>query len=374
MYESFFGLAERPFELTANPRYLFLTARHREALGMLQYGFSARKGIVVLTGEAGTGKTTMLRAAMDAIGADHLVAYLNNPTLTHTEFVESVAHSFALPRDAGSSKARFLQAAQTLFEERAARGLYTALVIDEAHSMPDELLEEIRLLANIERPDEKLLTVVLVGQPELADRLNTPSLRQLKQRVALRCQLVPLSMREAAAYIAKRIRLAGGDSMRLFTREAVEAIYAYSGGIPRTINVICDNALVSAFAQDEQPVSQRTVLDVCLDFDLTPVSYQPSDTPAEGVQHSSTGVRSAVLRTAPPPDAPATAVPPRLEPSVSTAPVPASRTERPETLTPGSLLHLRPVVHPSPGGVEQMGATNEPTHRSFWSSLAFWRR
>ena len=146
----------------------------------------------------------------------------------------------------------------------------TALVIDEAHSLPNELLEEVRLLANIEKPDQKLLTVILVGQPELAGRLNDPSLRQLKQRVALRCELVPLTLRESAAYIAKRISLAGGDSAQVFTREAVLAVYEYSGGIPRTINVLCDNALVSAFARDESLVSQQVVAEVARDFDLQP--------------------------------------------------------------------------------------------------------
>jgi general secretion pathway protein A len=346
MYETFFGLTERPFELTTNPRYLFLTARHREALGMLQYGFASRKGMLVMTGEAGTGKTTMLTVALGGLGSDTLVAYLNNPTLSRTEFVESMTEHFGLPADAAASKTRFLQAVTRLLEERAAEGQLTALVIDEAHSLPNELLEEVRLLANIERPDQKLLSVVLVGQPELADRLNDPSLRQLKQRVALRCQLVPLTLRETAAYVAKRIRLAGGDSVRVFTREAVETIYEYSAGIPRTINVICDNALVSAFAQDEQPVSRQTVLDVCSDFDLSSSAPAPAD-------------RHARPAAQPPP---ATTGPPARRQAATPAPRQA-----------GSLLDLRPVA--VMGAHDSYGSTPEEAPKpSFWSSLRFWRR
>src|SRR5918993_2527142 len=243
MYERFFGFTERPFELTANPRYLFLTERYREALGTLNYGLSSRKGILVMTGEAGTGKTTMLTQAMAGVQSNQLVAYLSNPTLSRVEFIEFMTAKLGLPAEVATSKTKFLEAVTRLLEDRAAAGKVTALVIDEAHSLPKKLLEEVRLLANIEKPDQKLLTVILVGQPELADRLNDPALRQLKQRIALRCELVPLTLRESAAYIAKRIGLVGGRA-EVFTREAILAIYEYSGGIPRTINVICDNALV----------------------------------------------------------------------------------------------------------------------------------
>lgn len=269
MYESFFGLRERPFELTANPRYLFLTARHREALSTLLYGLSARKGLTVLTGEAGTGKTTLLSAALHHWRTEgHLVVALRNPTMDRREFVEFLAHEFALSDAAAQSKSQMLREMEERLQQRHAAGLLTALVLDEAHSLPIELLEEVRLLANIETADTKLLPLVLLGQPELADRLNEPSLRQLKQRIALRCSLDPLDLRETAAYMAKRIRLAGGDSLRTFTREAVTAVHVGSGGIPRLINVICDNALVSGMAAGEQPVGQETVREVCADFDL----------------------------------------------------------------------------------------------------------
>ncbi|BCS33216.1 hypothetical protein TBR22_A24430 [Luteitalea sp. TBR-22] len=269
MYEQFFGLRERPFDLTPNPRYLFLTSRYREALGNLVYGLAGRKGLTVLTGEAGTGKTTLLTVALAQWReAGHLVATLRNPTMDRAEFLQFLAQEFSLSPEAAASKTVMLKEFEGLLRQRHEAGLLTALVIDEAHSLPTELLEEIRLLANIETPDTKLLPLILLGQPELADRLNDPSLRQLKQRVALRCSLVPLDLRETAAYLAKRIQLAGGDSLNLFTREAVGAIHHGSGGIPRLINVIADNALVNGFAAGVRPVGQDIIRDVCVDFDL----------------------------------------------------------------------------------------------------------
>jgi general secretion pathway protein A len=268
MYESFYGLKERPFELTPNPRYLCRTPRHREALSNLQYGLSSSRGITLLLGEAGTGKTTLIRTALSSLSANSLCVSLSNPTLTRIEFFDFLAHGFGLSREACASKSLFLRELEILLRDRHDRGLRTALVVDEAQSMPIELLEEIRLLANIETDEEKLLPVILAGQPELADRLNDPSLRQLKQRVALRCELLPFDLQETATYIASRIRVAGGDCAQLFTRDAVRLIFEASGGIPRTISVLCDNALVSGFAAGARPVKSQLVAEVCKDFDL----------------------------------------------------------------------------------------------------------
>jgi type II secretory pathway predicted ATPase ExeA len=270
MYERFFGLRERPFDLTPNPRYLLLTGKHREALSNLEYGIGTRKGITVLTGEAGTGKTTLIRAAFARAQADSRCgptswAYLKNPTLDRSEFLEFLAARFGINGSTAASKTRLLDE----LERVVADGRRAALIIDEAQSVPMDLLEEIRLLANIESDVEKLLPVVLVGQPELASRLNEPALRQLKQRVALRCMLSPLSLQESATYIAGRVEVAGGDPGRLFSRDAVIAIYRRSGGIPRTISVICDNALLSAYAEETQPVSATLVEAVCRDFDFS---------------------------------------------------------------------------------------------------------
>ena len=273
MYESFYGLGERPFDLTPNPRFLLLTGKHREALSNLKYGLLSGRGLTVLVGEAGTGKTTLIRAAVaefEAQGA--VIAYLNNPTLTRQEFCEFLTAAFSLHPAVASSKTRLLSELAGKLQTSKANNVLSGLVIDEAQAMPDELLEEVRLLANIETETQKLLPIVLAGQHELGDRLNKPSLRQLKQRVALRCQLGPLDSRETAEYIAGRIRVAGGNSVLVFTRQAVDAIYQRSGGIPRLISVICDNALISGFAADRRPVSRDVVEEVCRDFDLTPRS------------------------------------------------------------------------------------------------------
>jgi general secretion pathway protein A len=269
MYESFYGLRERPFDLTPNPRFLLLTGRHREALSNLHYGLMSRCSLTLLIGDAGTGKTTLIRAAIAELekqGA--LIGYLNNPTLTRQEFYEFLSGAFGLEPSATGSKVRLLKELAGVLERRRSSDMLTGLVIDEAQSLPDHLLEEVRLLANIETVTEKLLPVVLAGQPELADRLNRPSLRQLKQRVALRCTLGALDVRETAEYIAARIRAAGGNGAVVFTRQAVEAIHEHSGGIPRLISVICGNAMISGFAADRRPVSRDIVDDVCRDFDL----------------------------------------------------------------------------------------------------------
>ena len=268
MYERFFGLRERPFELTPNPHYLFMTPSHREALATLQYGIAARRGMIALVGEAGTGKTTIIRAALQRRGVDRpQTVVLNNPTMTRDEFLEYLAHGFGLVPAAAASKARLLIELTRVLMDRRHAGEGTALVVDEAHCLPDELLEEVRLLANIETAREKLLSVVLAGQPELTSRLNHPGLRQLKQRIALRAVLEPLTPAETRAYVTGRVRIAGGHR-ELFTADAVTLIHERSRGIPRTISVLCDNALVTAFAEGLAAVDVRVVRDVCRDFDL----------------------------------------------------------------------------------------------------------
>jgi type II secretory pathway predicted ATPase ExeA len=194
--------------------------------------------------------------------------YVNNPALTRDEFVTMLATRFALSDEASRSKATMLEELERTLRQRRGRGETTALVVDEAQALSTELLEEIRLLANIETSDEKLLPLVLAGQPELSDRLEHSELRQLKQRVALRCEIAPFQLPETAAYIATRIRVAGGTPSKLFTREGIALIHEYSRGIPRTVSVICDNALVSGMALERQPVDRSIVLEVCRDFRL----------------------------------------------------------------------------------------------------------
>jgi general secretion pathway protein A len=269
LYGAYYGLVEPPFELTPNPRFLFLSSRQREALSNLRYALATSKGFTLILGEAGTGKTTLVRTALAELSdTPSRYVLVSNPTLARQEFYEFLAQEFGLSREADVSKARFLSELQRQVEARFAAGGLTGLIIDEAQSMPHELLEEIRLLGNIETATTKLLSIVLCGQPELADRLNDPSLRQLKQRLALRCELTPLTLDETAAYISGRLRIAGGVPGQIFTRETVIAIHNLSAGIPRTINVLCDNALIGGFASQVKPISLEIVQDVSEDFDL----------------------------------------------------------------------------------------------------------
>jgi general secretion pathway protein A len=269
MYADFFRLNEPPFDLSPNPRFLFLAQPHREALSNLRYALAASRGFTLLLGDAGTGKTTLVRTALAELGTtSSRYAFVSNPTLGRAEFYELLAEAFSLSPEAGLSKTRFLMELQQQVESRRANGGLTGLVVDEAQSIPYELLEELRLLGNIETPTAKLLNIVLSGQPELADRLNEPSLRQLKQRIALRCELAPLTLEETAAYVSGRLRIAGGTPGEIFTRETVIAVHEGSGGIPRTINVLCDNALIGGFAAGVKPVPVEIVHEVCRDFDL----------------------------------------------------------------------------------------------------------
>jgi len=277
MYETFYGLREAPFDLTVNPRFVLLTEKHREALANLTFGVVRRKGVTVIIGEAGTGKTTLIHRAMPEIenqldGQSVSWAYLKNPILSSSEFLAFIAERFGLSAAAAHSKTRLMDE----LERTLIAGRRAALIIDEAQSATLELLEETRLLANIETSETKLLPLILLGQPELADRLNQPELRQLKQRVTLRYRLEPLTLHECAQYIVNRVRQAGGDPTSVFTRTAVIKIHERSRGIPRIISVLCDNALMSGYAAGQRPVNAQIVETVCADFDLA--ASEPTDT------------------------------------------------------------------------------------------------
>jgi general secretion pathway protein A len=269
MYEHFYGLSARPFDLTPNPRFLVLTSEHREALSNLEYAIASRTGLTLLLGEAGTGKTTIIRAAIERQTTPTHCVHLHNPALTRAEFVQIMAAQFSLSELARSSKADLLLELEQLFRQRHDAGERTVLIVDEAQSLPSVLLEEIRLLSNIETNNEKLLSIIIAGQPELAPRLNDQALRQLKQRIALRCELRPLPMRESGVYISSRISAVGGVPSQMFTREAVTLIHEFSRGIPRTINVIADNALLGGFARGQRLVNRDIVREVCRDFDIS---------------------------------------------------------------------------------------------------------
>jgi general secretion pathway protein A len=289
MYEDFYGLRERPFDLTPNPKYVVLTDSHREVLLNLEYGIASRKGMTLLIGEAGSGKTTMIRAAMDRQPVKVHCVHLHNPTLSRSEFNEMLAVRFGLSPAAGQSKAAMLMELERLLLQRRDNDEKTVLIVDEAQSLPQDLLEEIRLLANIETDDEKLLSVIIAGQPELAERLNDRSLRQFKQRVALRCELKSLTPQETATYVVGRIRAAGGVAAEVFTRQAVSMMHERAQGLPRLISVIADNALLGGYAAGQRPVGAELVSEVCRDFDLGPnrgggnAASRLIDVPASGV-------------------------------------------------------------------------------------------
>lgn len=288
MYEHFYGLRERPFDLTPDPRYLVATEVHQEALSNIEYAIASRKGVALLVGESGTGKTTVIRAAISKQSSRTHCVHLHNPALTRKEFVQMLAARFGLSPRARKSKADLLLELEQLLRQRRDAQEATVLVVDEAQSLPLELLEEIRLLSNIETDDEKLLSLIIAGQPELADRLTDQSLRQLKQRIALRCELRPLNLPESCGYIAGRIAAAGGTPGEIFSREAVVLIHERSRGVPRAINVIADNALVSGFAAEQRLVTTPLVREVCRDFDIRSSGGAGPDSSPKKSQRSAT--------------------------------------------------------------------------------------
>jgi general secretion pathway protein A len=302
MYHSFYGFQERPFDLTSDLKFLLLTHKHREALAHLEYGTTAGTGITLLIGEAGTGKTTLIRKVLTSKRplAQSRIVLITNPALSREEFFDCLADGFRLTPGARQSKTVFLRELEVALIrglEQPSSDVPRVLVIDEAQSLPDDLLEEVRLLANIESETEKLLRVVLAGQPALADRLNEPKFRQLKQRVGLRCRLDPLDMNETASYIAHRIARAGGVPGRAFSREAVMAIHQRSEGVPRTINVICENALLTGFAAGQRPVGLKIVAEVCADLEL----MDGVDVPGRSRVRAEVAPRGAPARNTQPP-------------------------------------------------------------------------
>ncbi len=266
IYLSTHGLRELPFRLTPDPRYLYFTPSHREVMANLHYGIDQGKGLIVVTGEAGTGKTTLLRAMLARLDRSVLTAGLNHPRLTVDDFYRHLAADFNL--DAGGPRADLLRNLGKLLATRHARGWRTLLVVDEAHGLSVELLEEIRLLLNFETYTEKQLQIVLAGQPELRRLLNSPALRQLKQRISLRCEIKPLRAPEVTAYIRHRLTVAGAERIDLFTTDAEALIYRWSEGIPRLVNNLCDNALLTAYAAKAERVTAEIVSEVAASLDL----------------------------------------------------------------------------------------------------------
>ncbi len=271
MYKAFFNLNRDPFELTPDPNCFVPTKRHDEALASLYYGVRRHKGMVVVTGEVGTGKTLLLRCLLRLLeqSKDVAYAYLFNSTLSPTEFLQYTVADFGLAAS-GKNKCELLTDLSKFLITRGAKQLTTVLIVDEAHQLAPDTLEEIRMLSNLETTTEKLLQIMLVGQPELDEKLDSVELRQLKQRIALRTQLCALSAEETKTYIDRRLRIAGADptSAPLFSAHAIAKVHRFSQGLPRLINTICENALITAYARRLSTVNAEIIEEVARDFRL----------------------------------------------------------------------------------------------------------
>jgi general secretion pathway protein A len=268
MYNAYFGFTENPFNLSPDPEFLYRSPQHEEALANLIYGVRSRKGFIVLTGEVGTGKTTMLECLRDYLDSQRIeFAFIFNSRLQPDQFFEMMAYDFDLPCDR-KSKTDVLFALNTLLLEQAERGRTCVLIVDEAHNLEWDVLEEIRLLGNLENRQGKLLQIILAGQPELDRKLDAPNLRQLKQRIVLRCALNPLTPDECTAYIQTRLARAGMPRQTVFSPELLEEIHRRSSGIPRLINALCDNLLVTVFAMEQRTATVAMLDEVCQDMRL----------------------------------------------------------------------------------------------------------
>lgn len=268
MYNAFFGLSDNPFNLSPDPAYLYRSGQHEEALANLIYGVQSRKGFIVLTGEVGTGKTTMLECLRDFLESQFIeFAFIFNSRITADQFLEMIAYDLDL-RCNRSSKTDVLFALNHLLVQQANEGRTTVLIVDEAHNLEWEVLEEIRMLGNLETRVGKLLQIVLAGQPELDRKLDSPSLRQLKQRIVLRCNLRPLNEHETVEYVATRLERAGMPGQRVFSPELLAEIHRRSQGIPRLINAICDNLLLTAFAMEQKVATLEMLDEVSADMRL----------------------------------------------------------------------------------------------------------
>ena len=269
MYIEFYGLKELPFALTPDPRFIYFTPSHTEVMANLHYGIESGKGLIVVTGEVGTGKTTMLRWVMKRLDRTVMVAYIFNPRLSVTEFYQHLATLFDIQN--WETKSDLLFELGKVLDARHSRGLRTVLIVDEAHGLSPQVLEEIRLLCNFESDTAKQLQIVLTGQPELRDVLNYPELRQLKQRVALRCEIKALpNVEEVAQYISSRLKVAGARDADIFSPGAIDYIFRCTAGIPRAINNLCDNAMLNGFAASEPIISKAMIQEVAETFDVLP--------------------------------------------------------------------------------------------------------
>jgi len=271
MYKSFYGLKENPFNVNPDPRFLYLTKQIEEALTGLMYGIQTRKGFITLTGEVGTGKTTLVNRLLDWLHHRQTrTAFLFNSRMNSSQLFDFILAEFDIPCESKSKSQQLLKLNHWLLERYRA-GETVVLIVDEAQNLTFPVLEEIRLLTNLETSTEKLLQIVLSGQPELEEKLRLPQLRQLRQRIMLRCHTSPLTAEQTYEYIRERLRIAGADGAPVFSEKAEEAVHLYSMGIPRVVNLLCEHSLVNAFVDQQRPIGPKIVEDVAREFQLDEV-------------------------------------------------------------------------------------------------------
>jgi general secretion pathway protein A len=258
VYLAYYGLKEPPFDITPNPRFLFYSAKHREAFNHLLFGIHERKGFVQLTGEVGAGKTTLCRAMLEQLDGHFSTALILNPVLSADELMKAIAIEFGL-NVKGLDRLDTVAAINNFLLKQVEQHKDTVLIIDEAQDLTDELLEQVRLLSNLETDNRKLLQIVLMGQPELRDRLNNPRLRQLRQRITVRYHLLPLNRFEVNYYIQHRLEISGAKGAPYFTRPALWRIHHYSRGIPRLVNAVCDKALLAGYVRQTDRINFRMI-------------------------------------------------------------------------------------------------------------------
>jgi len=274
MYKSFFELKENPFNVSPDPRYIVLTKQIEEAFSGLMYGIQTKKGILTLTGEVGTGKTTLVNRLLDWLNTERAkTAFLFNSRLNSNQLLDFVLSEFEISCESTSKSRQLMKLNEWLLEQFRA-GQTAVLIIDEAQNLTFPVLEEIRLLTNLETASEKLIQIVLSGQPELEERLKLPQLRQLRQRMAVRCKTAPLTKEETHGYVLERLRIAGAAPTAgpIFTPQAIDAMHLYSLGVPRVINLLCEHSLINAYVEHERPVSAKIVEDVAREFQLDEVA------------------------------------------------------------------------------------------------------
>jgi type II secretory pathway predicted ATPase ExeA len=341
IYQTHFGLSQAPFNITPDPSFLYLSASHREGLAQLSYGIRARKGFVVLTGEVGTGKTTLIHALLNDLNGSAQTALLFSTIVNPKDLLRSVCEEFGLvePKRPLGEIHDYLVSLNEFLLESYLKGEKCALIIDEAQNLSADVLESIRLLSNFETSKDKLLQILLVGQPELAVRLNSPDLRQLKQRVMLRHHLRALSLQECCEYVSNRLKVAGGDRT-IFTPNALESIHSYSGGIPRIVNVLCDNALLTGYALGRKEVDIGIIREVAEDLNITTSLEARSIPIGEGVNNTNGNGSAQAADVA---SVEAQLEIPRLEPK-PTAVKPIGKSVPPRTIVPTNFLNALMVA------------------------------